>query len=203
MNDRDALVSFYVEAVGKNWVNKELWNSEERVGLWFGIGMDVAGHVQAITLEGNNLTGCLMDLDMWKYLSNLKQLLLTNNALKKHLPFHLFHHLRSLEVLNLSWNEIEGEIPEELYSLSELQLIKLDSNRLRGCISPNLGKLTKLRHINLSRNMLVGTVPDIGKNLFCLNKIDFSQNDLEGWVPYTAKEFLEGAPPPSPANGGL
>ena len=131
MNDRDALVSFYVEAVGKNWVNKELWNSEERVGLWFGIGMDVAGHVQAITLEGNNLTGCLMDLDMWKYLSNLKQLLLTNNALKKHLPFHLFHHLRSLEVLNLSWNEIEGEIPEELYSLSELQLIKLDSNRLR------------------------------------------------------------------------
>ncbi len=62
-------------------------------------------------------------------------------------------------VLNLSWNELSGEIPPELGRLSNLKVLWLDDNELSGRIPSELGKLANLESLSLSFNELCGEIP--------------------------------------------
>ena len=59
----------------------------------------------------------------------------------------------------LDRNELSGEIPSELGSLSNLRDISLNGNQLRGEIPPELGGLPNLEWLDLGRNELSGEIP--------------------------------------------
>ena len=61
--------------------------------------------------------------------------------------------------LDLRGNQLSGEIPAELGSLSNLKTLWLYSNQLSGEIPPELGNLSNLQGLNLSYNDLSGCVP--------------------------------------------
>ena len=86
--------------------------------------------------------------------------------------------------LNLSRNDLTGEIPLELGNLANLHVLNLIGNGLTGEIPPELGNLDSLRNLNLSwnRNLRSEIPPELG-NLTNLEELRLAGNDLTGEIP--------------------
>ena len=86
--------------------------------------------------------------------------------------------------LFLGGNQLSGEIPAELGSLTNLEHLRLDGNQLTGEISAELGRLVNLTLLYLSGNRLTGCVPaslrDVADNDFAQLGLSFctSQDPL-------------------------
>ncbi len=109
-------------------------------------------------------------------------LLLWRNQLRGEIPSDL-GSLSNLETLPLSYNELTGGIPSELGNLSNIRYINLTENQLTGEIPISLGRLTNLHTLYLSGNQLTGDVPTELGNLSRLRQLWFSNNQLSGEIP--------------------
>ena len=85
--------------------------------------------------------------------------------------------------LSLDFNQLSGEIPEELGSLVNLQEMLLSENRLSGEIPAELGNLTNLEWLGLGRNRLSGEIPGELGSLANLQYLFLSENQLSGEIP--------------------
>ena len=91
--------------------------------------------------------------------------------------------LSNLQVLYLSSNQLSGEIPEELGGLSTLRGLYLSNNRLSGEIPEELGNLSDLGTLGLSSNRLSGEIPEELGSLSNLKELDLYSNHLSGEIP--------------------
>ncbi|MBK7339515.1 MAG: hypothetical protein IPQ10_07845 [Saprospiraceae bacterium] len=92
--------------------------------------------------------------------------------------------LSGLQVLNLSSNGIQDEIPYELYDLRELQVIDLSYNGgLRGGIADQIEKLSNLRVLQMSGNKLSGLFPKSICKLASLEELSLTRNEFYGTLP--------------------
>ena len=73
--------------------------------------------------------------------------------------------------LDLSFNQLSGEVPAELGRLTNLKRLDISGNRLSGKIPHALGNLANLASLNLSHNQLSGCVREGLRNV--------PDNDLE------------------------
>ena len=87
-----------------------------------------------------------------------------------------------VDILNLSGNQLWGEIPSELGKLTSLISLDLSNNRLSGDIPPELGDLTSLNWLYLDGNQLAGEIPSELGDL-SLSYLDLSNNQLSGEIP--------------------
>ncbi|CAB9531979.1 expressed unknown protein (Partial), partial [Seminavis robusta] len=86
------------------------------------------------------------------------------------------------EHLWLNHNGMYGQIPEEMYLLTNLKSISLDRNDLTGTISANIGQLTRLEELDLYSTSVDGTIPsEIG--LLPLKVLFLIVNLLSGQIP--------------------
>jgi hypothetical protein len=85
--------------------------------------------------------------------------------------------------LDLSCNQLSGEIPEELGQSPHLQGLNLAYNNLTGSIPAQLGGIQSLVKLNLTGNHLSGGIPNELGNLTGLSHMDFSDNELSGEIP--------------------
>ena len=85
--------------------------------------------------------------------------------------------------LNLSANELNGEIPAELGNLTNLSYLNLDVNELSGEIPASLGNLTNLQELSLLGNGLSGAIPAELGDLTNLQLLYLSANELSGEIP--------------------
>ncbi|CAM0902431.1 unnamed protein product [Alopecurus aequalis] len=74
-----------------------------------------------------------------------------------------FGHLVKLHVLDLSWNNFTGRIPDELSSMSSLEVLNLAHNDLSGSIPSSLTELNFLSQFDVSYNNLAGDIPTGGQ----------------------------------------
>ena len=109
----------------------------------------------------------------------ITELNLTRNQLKGELPPELAN-LTNLEVLALGGNQLTGTIPTWLSNLANLQELYLWGNELTGEIPTELSNLTILA---LSENQLTGPIPRELSNLTNLTILALSHNQLTGEVP--------------------
>ncbi|KAL2967046.1 hypothetical protein AAZX31_16G152500 [Glycine max] len=84
-----------------------------------------------------------------------------------------------LKSIDLSSNDLTGEIPKEVRYLLELVSLNLSRNRLRGEILPEIGNLTSLEFLDLSRNF-----PSTLSKIDRLAVLDLSNNYLVGRIPW-------------------
>ncbi|KAI3716455.1 hypothetical protein L1987_67350 [Smallanthus sonchifolius] len=85
--------------------------------------------------------------------------------------------------IDLSSNNLTGEIPYELTDLHELITLNLSMNSLLGEIPQKVGDMKKLLILDLSRNNLSGEIPSSMSHMTLLNYLDMSFNNLSGRIP--------------------
>ena len=98
--------------------------------------------------------------------------------------------------IDLSCNNLDGPIPEEIEVLKLLYVLNLAHNAFTGRIPPSLGKLSKLESLDLSNNKLTGGIPmQLADSLTFLLVLNLSFNQLVGPIPYIKQfaKFSEGS----------
>ena len=94
---------------------------------------------------------------------------------------HTFYYF-SVE-LQLQGNSFTGELPGNLWRLSNLEVLRLEGNQVRGQLSSNIGDLVKLTDLRLSNTLLDGYIPDEVANLQALERAHFELSYFQGKVP--------------------
>ncbi|XP_071699962.1 probable LRR receptor-like serine/threonine-protein kinase At2g16250 [Rutidosis leptorrhynchoides] len=99
------------------------------------------------------------------------------------IPDMLGLNLKTLQVLDLRFCEISGNIPFSVGNLSNLNELYLSDNSLTGSIPSSLGQLSRLSVLDLSNNTLTGLIPFSLGSLVNLSSLDISFNYLSGIIP--------------------
>ncbi|XP_019055459.1 PREDICTED: receptor like protein 30-like [Nelumbo nucifera] len=115
-------------------------------------------------------------------LDYIKSIDLSSNNLSGNVPDEITN-LLGLQTLNLSMNHLTGKIPEKIGNLKRLETLDLSSNHLSGNIPQSLSSLSFLSHLNLSYNNLSGRIPS-GNQLQTLDDSSI----------YTGNPYLCGLP---------
>jgi Leucine-rich repeat (LRR) protein len=89
----------------------------------------------------------------------------------------------NMKIIDLSINNLTGEIPEEIATLHALVNLNLSQNHFSGNVPSHIGAIQSLESLDLSRNNLSGEVPASLSNLTFLSYLDLSYNNLEGLIP--------------------
>ncbi|RLN12365.1 LRR receptor-like serine/threonine-protein kinase GSO1 [Panicum miliaceum] len=88
-----------------------------------------------------------------------------------------------MKSIDLSDNDLSGEIPAEIGALVELKNLNLSRNRLSGPIPETVGHMGSLESLDLSWNQLSGAIPQTMASLHLLSHLNMSYNSLSGNVP--------------------
>uniref|UniRef100_K3ZH37 Receptor kinase-like protein Xa21 n=1 Tax=Setaria italica TaxID=4555 RepID=K3ZH37_SETIT len=108
----------------------------------------------------------------------LSELYLANNNFIGTIPSGLFN-ISTLSIgLDLSYNSLEGSIPQEIGNLKSLAKFNAESNKLSGEIPAALGECQGLRYLFLQNNILNGNIPGHLSQLKSLQRLDLSSNNL-------------------------
>ncbi|MBI9054120.1 MAG: leucine-rich repeat domain-containing protein [Bacteroidales bacterium] len=178
-NEYNALVEFYNSTNGTSWNNNSNWLSEKNVNEWVGITV-LDGHINAINLSENNLSGTLpTEIGVF---SNLVSLNLDHNAITGEIPSEI-GNLNALGELNLWENQLSGTIPIEIGNLTNLTTLDIGFNQLTGSIPTEIGNLTKLISLWLNDLQLSGTIPTSIGNLIELRTIGLFNTQITGNIP--------------------
>jgi Leucine-rich repeat (LRR) protein len=138
----------------------------------------------------------------WSKLSSLD---LSNNTLQGSLPIPppstriyrvqrnfiremsplLICNLSSLEVLDLSYNNLSGMLPPCLGNFSSpLSVLQLQSNNFHGTIPKTWSKGSSLKMIDLSENQLQGQLPRSMANCTMLEYLHVGNNQINDTFPF-------------------
>ncbi|OAY69245.1 DNA-damage-repair/toleration protein [Ananas comosus] len=87
------------------------------------------------------------------------------------------------ESIDLSCNDLYGEIPDEIGDLQALQNLSFSMNHLTGHIPDQIGKMHALESLDVAMNSLSGTIPQSLATLNYLSHLNVSYNNLSGKIP--------------------
>ncbi|GJW88437.1 leucine-rich repeat-containing protein [Tanacetum coccineum] len=162
----------------------------------------------------NNLTsmvqkGTFLEQNKHHYHSIINSLDLVDNSYIDHMLIEwqgkvneFSSILGLLKAIDLSSNNLTGQIPNEVTNLHGLLVLDLSNNSLVGGIPRNIGHMTELLTLNLSRNMFSGEMPSSMCDMYSLNDLDVSFNNLSGRVP-TSTQLQSFEPTRFIGNAGL
>jgi Leucine-rich repeat (LRR) protein len=100
-----------------------------------------------------------------------------------------FLNLQYLTIDSLTGYKLTGQIPDEIYNLTNLESLKIVNNFLDCNISQNIQNLTNLQTLILSNNNLNGIIPDGIQHLTKLQTLNLSNNNLNGIIPDEIKHL--------------
>ena len=100
---------------------------------------------------------------------------MSNNNLTGEIPVSI-GSMSNLQLLNLSGNQLEGKISACVSNISTLEQLDLSKNNLSGCIPQELSQLYFLAFVNVSSNILCGPIP-IGKQFNTFNEPSIFQRN--------------------------
>ncbi|KAH1151780.1 hypothetical protein GYH30_045335 [Glycine max] len=86
-------------------------------------------------------------------------------------------------ILDVSHNQIKGQLPDCWKSVKQLLFLDLSYNKLSGKIPMSMGALVNMEALVLRNNSLMGELPSSLKNCSSLFMLDLSENMLSGPIP--------------------
>lgn len=140
-----------------------------------------ATNLQQAKLSRNQLNGNLSTI--FKSITSrfLEVVDLSNNQISGNMPE--FSNLGRLKEMNISRNQIIGHIPNSISSMIDLERLDISRNQITGTIPQSVGQLVKLRWLDLSANGLSGRIPAELLGIENLGHANFRSNRLCGEIP--------------------
>ncbi|QCE03348.1 receptor-like protein 7 [Vigna unguiculata] len=120
------------------------WDPSNDCCRWIGVSCDKKGHVTALDLSGESITGGIDDSSSLFSLQYLQKLNLAENDFYSVIP-SAFNRLENLTYLNLSYAGFVGQIPIEISQMTRLVTLDLS------CFSFLTGHALKLENPNLRK----------------------------------------------------
>jgi hypothetical protein len=148
--------------------------------------------LQVFDISDNHISGgippCLDNITFWKSSPS------SNSPSYYRENGQLFFAMQSLRQHPLFEIEMDLQIKHEVYDykgipLSLMTIIDMSSNQLTGNIPFQMGELSQLRSLNLSNNILMGPIPNSFQNLKNVESLDLSHNKLSGRIPFELVEM--------------
>uniref|UniRef100_A0A2N9HRJ7 Leucine-rich repeat-containing N-terminal plant-type domain-containing protein n=1 Tax=Fagus sylvatica TaxID=28930 RepID=A0A2N9HRJ7_FAGSY len=96
-------------------------------------------------------------------------------------------------IIDLSGNNLHGDLPQELSKLAGLVVLNLSRNHISGQIPENISIWHQLSSLDLSSNSLSGPIPPSMSLLSFLEFLNLSNSHFSGTIPYTAQMTTFGA----------
>ncbi|KAB2616018.1 hypothetical protein D8674_022606 [Pyrus ussuriensis x Pyrus communis] len=159
---------------------------------WKGITCNHDGWVTELLLPSKGLNDGMF-LSSFGNLTHLIYLNLSHNSLYGSLETKVFLSLNRLEILDLSYNLLSGELPFSLLSsrirtvnlgCSKLQILRAGNNNLSGLLPKDIYNATNLKKLHsLPIHSIDGVLPHHFGKLFKLKLITLDLNYLEGSLP--------------------
>ncbi|XP_030971262.1 receptor-like protein EIX2 isoform X1 [Quercus lobata] len=115
--------------------------------------------------------------------TSLQVLDLSYNLFNHEIPNCFFNLSTSLVVLKLEYSLLKGKIPPSILNLHNLEYLLLSSNDLVGKIPESIGQLKYLKYLDLWYNSLSGPIPSSIGNFSYLEGLSLSDNQLSGTIP--------------------
>ncbi|CAJ2629907.1 unnamed protein product [Trifolium pratense] len=160
--------------------------------------------IEILRISNNNLTGKIPNLEL--NLTYYPKIDLSSNQLEGTIPSFLLQaaglylsnnkfsdlgpficsksNPNILGILDLSNNELKGELPDCWNNLTSLQYVDLSNNKLSGNIPFSMGALVNMEALILRNNNLSGQLTSSLKN--CSDKlamVDLGGNNFDGPIP--------------------
>ncbi|KAJ4709598.1 LRR receptor-like kinase family protein [Melia azedarach] len=150
----------------------------------YGRDTDFAGlkSISSLNISGNLFQGSVMGV----FLESLEEIDLSRNQFQGHISqvqFNSSYNWSRLVYLDLSDNELSGEIFNNLSQAQNLKHVNLAYNRFTRQEFPRIEMLLDLDYLNLSRTSLTGHIRDGISELSNLHTLDLSMNHLTGQIP--------------------
>ncbi|KAI3831671.1 hypothetical protein MKX03_021209 [Papaver bracteatum] len=156
----DALLKWKSTLVNQNLLSSWEMNSTGSTTSpckWLGITCNSKGSVAELNISGLGLQGTLRGFNSSSFSSFIS--------------------------LDLSYNELFGNIPSQIGNLTKLAYLDFFSNSFSGYIPLEVGSLTSLRYLDFSKNKISGTIPHEIGNLYFLFGLGLATNNISGSVP--------------------
>ncbi|KAF1864217.1 hypothetical protein Lal_00048782 [Lupinus albus] len=141
--------------------------------------------LRRLILNENNLTGFLPDFESNL---NLRYIDISKNNISGEIPSNL-KNCKNLTEINISMNRFSGIIPSELGKLVKLVSLDLSHNKLEGSVPPQLSNCTKMDYFDVGFNFLNGTFPSSLRTWTRISTIILRENHFTGGIPGVLSEF--------------
>lgn len=142
-----------------------------------------------LNISGNLFQGSVMGV----FLESLEVIDLRRNQFQGHISqvqFNSSYNWSRLVYVDLSENQLSGEIFHNFSQAQNLKHLSLAYNRFTRQEFPQIGTLLGLEHLNLSRTSLIGDIPSEILQLSSLRTLDLSMNHLTGQIPTVSAKNL-------------
>ncbi|XP_028788029.1 receptor-like protein EIX2 [Neltuma alba] len=140
-----------------------------------------------LDLSDNLLTSSTIFYWISNFTFNPHELDLRGNSLGRSIPDGFGNVIKSLEVLDLSSNNLQGEVPTPLGNICTLKSLSLAYNNFSGDLPRFISNISwcnrhSLQSLDLSTNRLTGILPNLS-SFSLLQDLDLTNNQLEGKIP--------------------
>ncbi|KAL8250818.1 hypothetical protein R6Q59_034511 [Mikania micrantha] len=137
-------------------------------------------NLQYLDVSNNAISGYLPG----NFPGTLIELTIRNNSLQGNIPASVVNSSVYLQVLDLSYNNLTGSLPPELFSHPSLQQLTLAYNQFRWVEPPaNWVRASELIAVDLSSNDIHGFLPGFMCRMPKLSALSLENNKFTGVIP--------------------
>ncbi|KAG0031665.1 hypothetical protein BGZ81_000812 [Podila clonocystis] len=97
--------------------------------------------------------------------------------------WYIIELLVNLMILDLSNNELEGQIPESYSNLTRLERFDIGSNKITGPFPVSVTKMINIQELVLKNNYFTGHLPPELLQLKQLTELSIANNEFDGLLP--------------------